>query len=317
MKRAAAVSPGHVTGFFQIVDESPDVARRGSRGAGVCIDLGALTIVEVEEAERQSVEVFLDKEPSDAPVTRAAVSRVLQEAVLEGKLGLDREGPKGERAKARVRVFTDLSIPVSQGFGASGAGALSAALATSRAVGVGRSTALLAAHEADVKNRTGLGDVVAQAHGGFEVRAKAGLPPWGHVTSFLGYGDVVLCTVGKELPTKSVLTDRPKRAAINAAGGKLVDRLLAAPSVELFMKLSREFADTTGLITPEVREAVDAARRVGGNASMSMLGSSVFSLGNPDAVAEALEPYGDVYRAKVEARPARLLEIEDLGGGPG
>lgn len=315
MKRAAAVCPGHVTGFFQIVDDSPDVARRGSRGAGVCLDLGALSIVEVEEAEKQTVEVFLDKEPSDAPVTRSAVARVLQEALLEGRLGLDRDAPKGERAKARVRVFTDLSIPVSQGLGASGAGALSAALATARAVGVGRSTAFLAAHEADVRHRTGLGDVVAQAHGGFEIRAKAGLPPWGQVTSFIGYGDVVVCTVGEGLATKSVLTDRPKRAAINAIGGALVDRLLAAPSVELFMKLSREFADKTGLMTPEVREAVDVARRAGGDASMSMLGASVFSLGNTDAVAEALEPYGKVLRAKVETRPARLLEIEETPKG--
>lgn len=316
MKRAAAVCPGHVTGFFQIFDEGPDIARRGSRGAGVCVDLGALTIVDVEEADKQSIEVFIDKTASDAPVTRMAVARVLQEAVLEGKLGLDRDGPKGERAKARVRVYTDLTIPVSQGFGASGAGALSAAMATARAVGVGRSVALLAAHEADVRNRTGLGDVVAQAHGGFEIRAKPGLPPWGQVRSFVGYGDVVLCPVGESLPTRSVLTDRTRRAAINAVGGTLVDRLIAAPSVELFMQLSREFADVTGLMTPEVREAVDAARRAGGDASMSMLGSSVFSLGNTDAVAEALEPYGAVLRAKVDHRPARLLDIEEVPRAP-
>lgn len=311
MKRAAAACPGHVTGFFAIHDQEQEVAKRGSRGAGLCVDAGAITIVEFAPAEKQTVEVFLDKTPDPAPVTRAAVARVLQEAVLEGKVGLDRDAERGERAKAHVRVFTDLAIPVGQGFGASGAGALSAALATARAVGVGRTTALLAAHEAEVKHRTGLGDVVAQAHGGFEVRAKPGLPPWGAVKSFLGYGDVVLAWSGDGLSTKSVLTDRAKRAAIDKVGDALVDRLLAAPSVELFMDLSREFAEATGLLTPEVREMVETARRAGGNASMSMLGSSVFSLGNVEAVAEALEPYGEVLRCRVDERPARLLEIEE------
>ncbi|HLE96258.1 MAG TPA: hypothetical protein VI997_02715 [Candidatus Thermoplasmatota archaeon] len=309
LKRAAAVSPGHITGFFEIRDQAPEPEKRGSRGAGFCIDLGALSLVEVEPAEAQSVHVVLDKAPSDAPVTRSAVLHLIQEALLQGKVALDRDAPRGERAKVAVRVFTDLGIPVSQGFGASGAGAYSAALATARALGLGRSDALLAAHAAEVRQRTGLGDVVAMAHGGFEIRASPGLPPWGSVKAFVGYGDVVLCSIGDGLATKSVLTDAKKRAAINAAGARLVDRLLAGPSPELFVELSRAFAEETGLMTPEVREAVDAARRAGGMASMSMLGSSVFSLGRVDAVADALEPYGAVLRTRVDERAARLLDI--------
>jgi pantoate kinase len=44
------------------------------------------------------------------------------------------------------------------------------------------------------------------------------------------------------------------------------------------MHASREFARETGLLTPEVREVVQDVAETGGEASMAMLGETVFAL---------------------------------------
>lgn len=308
-REAAAYSPGHVTGFFEIRDEDRDVLKRGSRGAGFATDLGARSYVQVEPADAQSIEVALNRAPSEAPVTRAAVRNVLQVAALEGKVGLARGAAKGERAKARVLVQTDLDLPVSQGFGMSAAGALSAALAVARCVGLGRSEAVKAAHAAEIESRTGLGDVAGAAHGGFEIRKSPGLPPWGVVQSFLGYEEVVLCVLGDALETKKVLSDRRQRAAISKAGAAKVDALVQNPTLESFVSLSRDFAEETGLITDELRDACDACREAG-IASMVMLGSSVFAFGETRRLEEILSGFGETFVSGVAAQGPRLLEIQ-------
>ncbi|HWG90847.1 MAG TPA: pantoate kinase [Candidatus Thermoplasmatota archaeon] len=308
-RHAAAFAPGHITGFFQIFDRDPEIAKRGSRGAGLCLDRGAVTLVEVAPSPTQQVEVFINKAPSEAPVTRAAIQHLLQRALLEGKVDLNRDAPRGERAKVHIRVHTELHLPVSQGFGMSAAGALSTSLALAKALGLGRSDAALAAHAADISEKGGLGDVAGALTGGFEIRKNPGLPPWGFVERLVGYGDVVLCVIGGPLETKKVLADRERAQKINAAGGRCVDELLRGPSLERFMRLSREFAEESGLMTPVLAEAADAVRSVG-HASMSMLGNSVFALGKADPLADALEPYGEILRCGIGQEPAHLLQVE-------
>lgn len=314
-RAAAAFAPGHITGFFQIHDKDEEVAKRGSRGAGVCLDLGAVTLVEVEPSDTQRIEIFIDKEPTDAPVTRAAVDYLLQAAMRDAKVDVNPWAPRGERAKVHVRVHTQLQLPVSQGFGMSAAGALSASLALARALRLGRSDAAFAAHAADIQEKGGLGDVAAQLHGGFEIRKQPGLPPWGSIQSFLGYGDVVLCVIGGGVPTKGVLGDRARRKAINEYGGRCVDALLQEPTQEHFMALSREFAEETGLMTPEVKEACDSIGRAG-LGTMSMLGNSVFAIGKGDRLEELLADHGEVFRCNVSDQAAHLLEVQTQPRSP-
>lgn len=308
-REAAAYSPGHVTGFFEIRDEDRDVLKRGSRGAGFSTALGARAYVTVEPADAQSIEITLNRVPDEAAVTRAAVRNLLQTAALEGKVGLASGAPRGERAKARVTVAAELDLPVSQGFGMSAAGALSAALATARCVGLGRSEAVKAAHAAEIEQKTGLGDVAGAAHGGFEIRKSPGLPPWGVVQSFLGYEEVVLCVIGGPLETKKVLSDRTKRAAISKAGAARVDALVQNPTLESFVHYSREFAEETGLITDALRDACDACREAG-MASMAMLGNSVFAFGETRRLEEILSEFGETFVSDVSAQGPRLLEIQ-------
>lgn len=306
--RAAAFSPGHVTGLFEIHDGDPDPMRRGSRGAGFSLAHGAVTYVEIEPADSMRIEVIVDKVSDPAPVTRTAVIEVLKAAVRDAKIELNRDAPKGSRARVAVRVTTELQLPVSQGFGMSAAAALSTSLALARALRIGRSEALRAAHLADVENRAGLGDVIGASVGGFEIRTAPGMPPYGATTSFVGYGDAVICIVGGKLLTRDVLSDPAKRAAVNAAGGRALVELAKSPTLDVFLEQSQRFARESGLLTPELERAIHAASPHG-RASMSMLGNSLFAFGNVPRLVTALSPFGETRVVPVSEGGARSLEI--------
>ncbi|MEA3200741.1 MAG: pantoate kinase [Thermoplasmata archaeon] len=306
--RAAAFSPGHVTGLFEIHDEAQDLERRGSRGAGFSLSRGAVSLVEVAPAEQMEIAIRIDGAEPDAPITREAVTALLKQAVRDGRLPLNKDAPQGRRARIRVQVDTTLQLPVSQGFGMSAAGALSASLALAKCLRLGRSEALRAAHGADVLLRGGLGDVIGASVGGFEIRTAPGLPPYGATTRFVGHGDCVLCVVGGALETRSVLSDPAKRAAVNAAGREALAALLKAPTMDAFLEQSRAFARASGLLTPALQRAIDAASPHG-RASMSMLGNSVFAFGNVRALEKALAPHGETLVVPIDEAGARIVQL--------
>src|SRR5512137_742081 len=69
--KGKAFCPGHITGFFQIM-EHKDPLRSGSRGAGLCVSLGATSTVMMEEGNGEVIVTINGKEEK-APVTVAAV----------------------------------------------------------------------------------------------------------------------------------------------------------------------------------------------------------------------------------------------------
>jgi len=304
----AAFSPGHVTGLFEIHDDAQDVERRGSRGAGFSLARGAVSLVRVEPAESMQIAIRLDGREEEAPVSRDAVVRLLKQAVRDGRVPLNKDAPQGSRARIRVEVETTLQLPVSQGFGMSAAGALSASLALAKCLRLGRSEALRAAHGADVLLRGGLGDVIGASVGGFEIRTAPGLPPYGATTRFVGHGDCVLCVVGGALETRAVLSDPARRAAVNAAGREALAALLKSPTMDAFLAQSQAFAGASGLVTPTIQRALDAASPHG-RASMSMLGNSVFAFGQVRALEKALSPFGETHVVPVDEGGARMVQL--------
>jgi pantoate kinase len=285
--KVTAFCPGHVTGFFQIC-EHKDPIRSGSRGAGLCLSLGAESTVDTEEGNGDIL-IMLDGKEERAPVTRSAVGKVL-----------------GER-KLDVTVVTNLDLPVSQGFGMSAAGALSAAHALSESLQMPFKTALRAAHEAEIESRTGLGDVAALSRGGITFRRVEGLPPYGRIDRVNAEPDITLCVVGAPLETSDVLGDAQKRAAVNRVGKECVEKMAIAPTLANLMRLSRDFMKRTGLATKEVEAAVIAAEDFG-PASMTMLGNSLFAVGNAREQDKVLSPHGKTFKAKVDWRGPRITE---------
>ena len=262
-QRATAFVPGHVTAFFS-AHPNDRPAAAGSRGAGVTLTDG----VDVAVAERgahesvdagdggDEIELTLNGEPTAI----GAVTDVL-----------DALGVRGP-------VTVDTDLPIGAGFGVSGAAALGTALAANDAFDCGRSENELVriAHEAEVNRGTGLGDVVAQAHGGAPIRVEPGAPGVGELDGIPATERIEYVTFG-ELSTEDVLGG--DTTALSAAGEDALNRLRADPRLPTMMDAARGFAREADLLVPEVAEAVDAVGAVGGEAAMAMLGRTAFALG--------------------------------------
>lgn len=288
MVTGIAFAPGHISAFFEPVLYNQDLRRSGSRGAGLSISLGAISHVRVHPSASQTITVRINGRPSPAPVTTLALKYLLGEAPL------------------LVTVDTLLSLPISQGFGMSSAGALSSTLAAADLLGLPREQAISAAHYAEVQLRTGLGDVVASCFGGIEIRREAGLPPWGMLEHIPGTYDVVLCIVGKRMATKTVLSNAMRREEIASYGRYCTKKILEAPSLEHLFSLGYAFTQKTGLADPRVLQAIKAANHVG-MASMCMLGNTVFAVGDTPQLCSILSVYGKVLCCTVDALGARVL----------
>lgn len=286
--RKAAFCPGHITAFFEICDDVEEPLGKGSRGAGLCISLGARSTVSVEESSWQEIRIRIDGHDSEAPVTRDALSYLL-----------------GERS-LRVEVDTALELPPQQGFAMSAAGALSAALALCEAVGIDFRKAYEAAHIAEVKNGTGLGDVPGIYAGAMELRIKPGLPPFGQVDRIETGAELVLSVLGNPISTPGILANAEKRRVISAAGRRCVDEFSEHRTLEHLFALGMEFVEDIGLISPEVLKGIMAAEECG-ISSMVMLGNSIFCTGDTRELMNALKPLGHTFKCEIDHKGPRIL----------
>lgn len=286
--RGEAFCPGHVTGFFEICEDE-DPLKMGSRGAGICLSRGVKTRVDVRPSRESRIHVSLSGHPGTAEVTTKAVELFLE-------------------APAEVRLESDVQLPISQGFGMSGAGALSSLLALNEALGNPRKRdeVVALAHRAEVESRTGLGDVYPQAIGGMDIREKPGAPPHGLVHKLPLEAHVVLCVLGPPMATKVILSNEMVIRSVNGVGRRCVDRFLQRRDLTTFIQLAWLFARQTVLATSPVQAAVMRAE-LNGLASMSMLGNSIFAIGKADQLEADLKEHGDVYRVKVDNEGARTL----------
>lgn len=287
MKRAIAFCPGHITGFFQVV-EHDNIFATGSRGAGFCTELGVRSEVWMTDGDG-SIEVNINGNQTFAPVTEYALRKLLKTEPYD------------------LNVMTSASLPVSQGFGTSAAGALSASLALSSLLERPSHEAFEAAHESEIVNHTGMGDVSALFKGGMTIRRKEGLPPIGKVERFDGEPEVVLCEVGSPIKTVDVLTDERMKAKISSIGKRCMEEFELDITLSSFTRLSKRFAVESGVASPEALRAIASAEKVG-QASMSMLGNSVFAFGDVDRLEEVLQNFGPTFRTKVDLKGPRLLK---------
>jgi pantoate kinase len=195
-----------------------------------------------------------------------------------------------------------MGLPVGGGFGASGAGAFSTALALNQALGLGKAYNELsyAAHVAEVRNRTGLGDVAGMTLGGVVIRLAPGTPFT--LDRIPSAPRDIYCVHFGPISTKSVLSDPKEKALINEAGKKCLKELLRKPTFEHFMRLSRKFSVDTGLISPKSLDAIEAVEAFDGMASMAMLGDTVFS-----TIPDGLSRFGTVIKSRICPYGAHLV----------
>lgn len=227
--------------------------RTGSRGAGIALGDG----VDIEARPSEHAQVRMDGEA----VRVESVELVLTQFDVT----------------AEIDVSTD--VPIGAGFGASGAMALGTALVLGCLDERARSRNELVsiAHAAEVTAGTGLGDVMAQAHGGVPIRIEPGAPEIGMLDDIPATGNIEYLTLG-ELSTEDVLAG--ETAPIDTAGGSALITLREYPTLEELVRTSRRFADESALLPDDVATIIEDVEDQGGHASMAMLGRTVFSLGS-------------------------------------
>ncbi len=271
-------SPASLTCFFSPkIEEDP--MRCGSLGVGIALNRG----VRVEAEPDQENSIVVNGEVWDFPTVRFVADR----------LGF------------RGKIAIEMDLPAGCGFGMSGASALASALAIDEALNINRTFHDLAdlAHEAEVRSRTGLGDVVTQSFGGVVVRKSASCPSKCKIDRFLWRLELDLLVIG-DLPTDGVLSEFSLRE-ISKIGRYCLKEFLRKPSVENLFKISKEFAVKTGLVEvdPVLMDAIEAVESSGGMASMVMLGRAVFALRGG-----CLREFDGVYlKAEVDHCGVRLL----------
>ncbi len=290
MKRAVAFAPGHISGFFQPMINKVDFRRSGSRGAGVCISHGATASVQLNPDEKQNISIRVNKKTGTFPVTTDAVKYIL-----------------GSR-KVNVDVDISLDLPVGQGFGMSAASALSASVATAALIGKNEEQAVEASHQSEIHYQTGLGDVISMASGGFEIRKKPGITPFGKIIKITSDAKIILGLFPGSISTHDVLNDASMLDKIASIGKSCTDNVLHNPSVESIMDHSYYFTKKSGLCPKKVEtvlEKINSDQVVG---SMCMLGHAVFILDDENTVEKMLPNHAKIIRTSVDNEGIRILD---------
>ncbi len=216
-----------------------------------------------------------------------------------------------------VKVKHQIEVPIGAGFGTSAAGALSTALALSKALGLTHTYNELGqiAHAAEIKCKTGLGTVGPLMIGGCILTVEPGAPGKAVIDRIpLTPNHVIVAGVLQGIPTKSVLSSSEKRHAINKSGRKTLQKILSNPSPENFMHSCRDFAEETGFMNPKLRELADLAERAGAiGAAQNMVGEVIHALTTSENAKRVVQafmqvlPQEKIITAKIDFQGARLL----------
>ena len=388
--------PGRITGFFSIHDQGREILARGSRGAGVNLSLGAISAVTMKTPDQTGSEGPMVLKLAVKGVNDFETDPRIYGSVVESLLP-----ERGAGWEANVRV--NLQLPVGQGFGMSGAGALSTSIAVWEAIhskvpawdrklrfkaqqekffsmrtdefkvspmkkrlvdrtalwqatpdkirpvrSSGKASGMLeeggevrsparwlddsqadadvglitfgdivgAAHKADILTKGGLGDVVAQARGGIEMRLAPGIPPYGEVHTIPVNLDsppsVAVMTVGDPIDTSSVLNNDHKRKLINEAGETALGNLLKDPTPESMMEESSQFSRLARLQSLKVKGALMAVESHA-HAAQIMVGNSVFAFVGGTFGAVQMKSVVDTWKKSGEVT---ICSIDLMGARP-
>jgi pantoate kinase len=307
-KKARAFSPAGISSFFEICDKTPDGApitnpeQVGARGGGFAINKGVLTHVSLDEAKEKQIQVFINgKLCSEAETTKTVV-----ETLLEKVLGT-----------YRVTVRHRVEVPIGAGFGSSAAGALGTALALSEALGLHLTYDQLGriAHVAEVKCLTGLGTVSPLMLGGCVITIEPGAPGYATIDRIPVSPDHrIVAGTYRPYPTKEMLSSQEKREAINEWGRRTLEKILAYPSLDNFMRACKEFAVNTGFITSRVQKLIELAEKAGAiGAAQNMVGEAVHALVTVDKLEDVVQafkkvmPSEKIIIAKIDLQGPRRL----------
>lgn len=294
--KGEAFCPAHVTGFFK-AEKGRTCEDAGSQGAGFSISSGVTSRVRVMKSDETGSRVTVSGyEPDETTVS---------DFVMEEFLKIS-----GER-DCFLDVTHEISIPVGYGLGCSGAVALSLSMALNQALGTGltREETGRIAHKAEIACKTGLGDVLAAYHGGFEIRSRPGAPGVGRVEKInLDAQAVLICFA--PISTRRFMNERID--TINGLGGRMVERLAVSKSTAEFQEMSLRFARYADVMTPRMEAVAGDLHENDMGCGVALFGETVFTLVPEGRIHDALRVLskytgGIIIRARIDERGARVL----------
>ena len=309
MKHATAFAPAAISSFFEICDTTSDgkpiadLERVGARGGGFGLEKGVLTEVSVSEAEKTSIQVFINSKPApEAETTRTVIQMLLEKT----------------KATYNIKVKHQIEVPIGAGFGTSAGGALTAGLALKEALALPLTYNQIgkAAHIAEIRCQTGLGTVSSlTVSGGCVLVVEPGAPGICVIDRLpLRPGYAVVTEFFSPTEKQTVLSSPERKRDVNRWGKKTLEAILSEPTLENFLASCWEFAEKTGLATERVRRLVKLAEKAGAvGATQNMIGEAVHAVvleKNAFEVAEAFKqvsPRGEVLVSKIDFQGARLI----------
>jgi pantoate kinase len=166
------------------------------------------------------------------------------------------------------------------------------------------------AHNAEVNCKTGLGDVLASYHGGFEIRVKPGAPGIGKVEKINTEKISVIMICFSPISTNKFIKERLSQ--INGLGGKMVNRLLESKDYKHFQDMSLEFAEYVDVMTPRMQNIVKELSENDIKCGIALFGETIFSMipqNDEDKVLEILQKYSDgvIIKSELDDYGARVL----------
>jgi pantoate kinase len=260
-------------------------AGTGSIGAGIVISEGVTATV----TPADSISISVLRQEKSGSITRYSCTSPPLEYVLKN-LGIT------------ASVSTVCRLPVGAGFGLSAAALLATLTAVNRSHGMNLSPHDIAAlaHDAEVVHRTGLGDVAACQGGGRVVRSGPGIDA--AITRFFDLTDPLYAVSFGPISTPDVLGSADQMERVSAAFPAYPPR-----DAEDFFRISRRFAEKSGLLTHEAGAVIRQCAKNGVFAGMTMLGNGVFAYGQK--APGILSAYGDMYTFTVANGGARVVGV--------
>lgn len=269
-----AFSPGHITGFFRKF-QSKNYLESGSTGAGISIKKGVTTIVEKYDSLHYDYDISLNGINNyNGLVSKFVVKKYLQ--FLKTPVFLD------------IKHFTD--IPIGYGIGSSGAAALSLSYALNEVLNLKFDKYKVAqiAHLADLSCKTGLGSVITEFFGGFELRTSPGGPGVGTVKKIplKGYKAIILCI--SPLSTHEILSKNHLHIEPSIVD-PMIERLKLSGDINEFLIMSNYFAETLNLTHGVCKNAILTLKNHGYNSSIALFGNTVFTVVPSDELKKVVD----------------------------
>jgi len=299
---ATAFCPAHVTGFFKAnLGENQEVAEKfGSMGAGFSIKEGVTTKVIISSRNNQHSRFRISIKGFQSDKTDVS------EFVLKEFLKL------GNFEDVFFDIEHQISIPVGYGLGSSGAVALSLSYALDQVLELKLNKIEIGkiAHIAEINCKTGLGDVLASYHGGFEIRVKPGAPGIGKVEKINVDNISIIMICFSPISTNKFIQEHLSK--INGLGGKMVNKLLESKDYNNFQDMSLEFAKYINVMTPRMEKLIEELSLNGIKSGIALFGETVFTMIPKISKNKVLDifkkyPEGKIIISQLDVQGARVL----------